>query len=260
LFLAADGLHNNSIESWRDIPENYTFIGCLAGAYSRHSQTYQVGGHDCGAGGLAIAYLGPEVACGASVAHGWQPVGESFQVTEVEGLSILSLDGKTPVEAYSGLFGYPGTQWTVPPLNELVRLYPFAVQTEIEKTIVVRSPMKVEEYGVIRMQAPVSEHAFIHLMIGNREDCLAAAEKATREALNELDGAKPVLAIVLTDISWRMLMETQPGAELKTIRNIIGAEVPIVGGYVFGQLLGKSGQSAELYNQHIEVVLLGKGN
>jgi hypothetical protein len=260
LFITADGLYGDANQLCRTLTGQNSLVGCLAGAHFRHTQTYQVGGRDSGASGLAAAFLDEEIICGVGTAHGWQPVGESFKVTEIEGSCILSLDGKAPIEAYSSLFGYPARNWTVPPLNELVRLYPFGMQSEVDNAMIVRSPLRVEAYGTLRMQAPVSEHAIGHLMVGSREGCLAAAERAAREALAALNGAKPVLAIVLTDVSWRMLMKTQPGSELRIIKDIVGADLPLVGGYMYGQLVGKAGAHAELFNQHIEVILLGKVN
>lgn len=258
LFVAADGLFGNANQLCNAIPDNYHLFGCLAGAYFRHIQTYQAGGRESGSSGLSAAFLGNQITCGVGTAHGWKPVGESFQITEVEGSTILSLDGKAPVEAYSDIFGYPGDQWILPPLNELVRLYPFGLQMDADSPLVIRSPLRVEEYGIVRMQAPVMEHTIAHIMIGTRDDCLVAAEKATRDAISELNGASPVFAIVLTDVSWRVLMETQPGLELEIVRNILGSDIPIIGGYVYAQLSGKPGDSPKLLNQHIEVVLLGR--
>ena len=259
-FIVADGLSGDADNLCRAIPDQHTLVGYLAGAHFRHSQTYQVGGRESGIGGLAAAFIGPEIICGTGTAHGWQPVGESFLVTEAEGFSILSLDSKTPVEAYSSLFGYPAHHWTMPPLNELVRLYPFGIQGEKEQPLLVRSPLRVEPYGNLRMQAPVAQQSVAHLMVGNRESCLSAADKACRDALDALRGARPILAIVLTDVSWRILMKTQPGVELEVIKRVLGPDVPLVGGYTYGQFVGKPGEPAQLLNQHIEIVLLGKGD
>jgi hypothetical protein len=257
-FVVADGLSGDAEKLCRGLSDQHSVVGCLAGAHFRHTQTYQVGGRESGVGGLAAAFIGPELAFGTGAGHGWQPMGESFLITEAEGVSILSLDNKTPVEAYSGLFGFPAHQWISPPLNELVRLYPLGIQGKKEQELIIRSPLCVEPYGNLRMQAPIAEKSVAHIMVGNRESCIAAAQKACKDALGALNGARPELAVVLIDVSWRMLMKTQPGVELEAIRHVLGPDVPIVGGYTYGQLVGQPGQSAQLLNQHIEVVLLGK--
>jgi len=124
----------------------------------------------------------------------------------------------------------------------------------------VRSPIRVEADGSLRMNVVLREGSDAYLMVGSPEDCLKAAKRAAQEALSELGGAKPVFALILVDTAWQMLMQAQPGKEIQAVREIIGTDVPIAGGYTLGQILPPHGSSArsQFLNQHIVVAVFGE--
>ena len=74
-----------------------------------------------------------------------------------------------------------------------------------------------------------------------------------------MQGARPVLALVLADISWQMLFEALPGADVAAVREVLGPEVPIAGGYTLGQIVpGTDTASPQFLNQHMAVVIFGE--
>ena len=85
--------------------------------------------------------------------------------------------------------------------------------------------------------------------------CENAAQQAAQQALQQLDGKKPIFALVLVDIAWQMLLKSHPGAEIAAVHDILGKDVPIAGGYTLGQIIpGKETPTPQLLNQHIVVV------
>jgi hypothetical protein len=115
----------------------------------------------------------------------------------------------------------------------------------------------MESDGSLRMHTTISEGDTAHLLIGNIETCLKSAAIAASNALKALGKARPILGIILPDISWQILMETQPGSEVVAVQNILGPNVPIIGGYTYGQFANPN-RSAEFFNQQIEVFLLAE--
>ena len=74
-----------------------------------------------------------------------------------------------------------------------------------------------------------------------------------------LGNTKPVFALVLIDTAWQMLLKAQPGTEIGPIREILGEDVPIAGGYTLGQIVpGKNGSPPQFLNQHIMVIAFGE--
>ena len=258
LFAVADGFHGDPKELCSSLMEgDYTLAGCLAGGELRQAHTFQLGGRQCGSGGLAAAFLSGKITSSVGLGHGWEEAGVFFQITRVRGSWIRALNNQTVAEAYSRWLGYQPRDWPFPPLNELVRLYPLGIEKDDKKSLQVRSPLRMESDGSLRMHTTLAEGSTAHLLVGNAESCLKSAEQAALQALNTLGTARPVLAIVLPDVAWQNLLETQPGAEVAAIRNVLGPNIPIIGGYTYGQFANPN-HSAEFFNQHIEVLLLAE--
>jgi hypothetical protein len=55
-----------------------------------------------------------------------------------------------------------------------------------------------------------------------------------------------------------MLHEGQPGAEALAVREALGAEVPIAGGYTLGQIVPSETGSPKFLNQHMVVMVFGQ--
>lgn len=261
LMVVADGLNATGGISIEGVSMGEGAIfGCLAGTELPNGVTTQFGGSKAGTGGIASALIGG-VKIGVGVAHGWQPTGVSFDITLAENHLLRTLDGQPASESYARLLGYEAHDWGHPPLNTLVRLYPLGLDSENGSDLDVVSPLWVEPDGSLRMNASVTDGNVGHLLVGSREKCVEAARLATFEALTSFGSGKVALVLIFADISWKMLLEGQPGSEVQAVQEIIGSDTPIAGGYSFGQIV-RHGESDEVdfLSQHIEVVLIGESD
>ncbi len=263
------------------------FVGCLSGGDLHHERSYQIGGRQSGPGGLASAFISGKITIGLGAATGWRAAGPFFKVTKAGGASLRGLDGQKPAEVYANLLGHTAQDWCLPPLNELVRLYALGLRSPgkdaSQKTTLVRSPLRMENDGSLLLNAAIKEKSTAHLMIGSIENCVQAAEDATRQALDALAHSNlahtdlgqtelgqyglaqrqaqngPALALLLVDAAWQMLMEACPGEEVKAVQRILGKDVPIIGGYTFGQMAARpGGTGTDLLNQHLLLILFGE--
>jgi hypothetical protein len=264
--LFADGFNADAEQFCAGLPSGTNLIGALSSGDLNTGNAYQVGGAQFGAGGLALARLEGNVRVGVGHGVGWQPVGTHFRVTRSRGFWVRTLDGRPASETYAHLFGYPARDWAFPPLNHLARLYPLGllapgVQAQVEqmdKSLLLRSPLRVEADGSFRMNAAVSDGAEAYLLVGSLSACQQAAKAATQQALAALEGARPVLALVLADIAWQMLFEAQPGADVAAVQAALGSGIPIAGGYTLGQIIPRAEASPQFLNQHMVVVIFGE--
>ncbi|RPI26063.1 MAG: hypothetical protein EHM70_19420 [Chloroflexota bacterium] len=284
LILVGDGLGSEVVNIARQIcarldhqaepgqpPSQLVLAGCLAGGDLRRGRTYQIGGRQSGSGGLAAGYISGNIAAGIGVSHGWTSIGVYAKVTRSQGVWVRNLDDCPASDTYARLFGYRPREWGLPPLNELVRLYPLGIEIPPENdqaesgetSYLIRSPLRMESDGSLRMNAHIPEGSAGFLMVGRAEGCLESAKIAAQQSLDALMSTpgkpRPVLALVFVDLAWQLLMQAQPGEEIQAIRSVLGKDVPIVGGYTLGQI-ARSGpkQEPELLNQHIQVVLFGE--
>jgi len=255
--LFADGFNADAEQLCGSLPEGTNLIGGLSSGDLHSGNAYQIGGTQSGAGGLALARLEGQVRVGVGHGHGWQPVGSHFRITRSRGFWVRTLDGRPASDTYAHLFGYPARDWAFPPLNHLARLYPLGLG-EIGENLMLRAPLRVEADGSFRMNATVGDGTDAFLLVGSLSACQEAARSATQKALDALDGARPVLALVLADIAWQMLFEAEPGADVAAVQATLGPKVPLIGGYTLGQIVPKEDSTPEFLNEHIVVVVFGE--
>ncbi len=258
LLFFADGFNGDAEQLCNTLPSrSMPLAGGLSSGDMHTGHTYQIAGTQAGTGGLAAAILRGTPKIGIGHAHGWDPVGSQLRVTRSRGFWLRTLDGRPASETYAQIFGYPARDWGFPPLSYMARLYPLGV--EQGEQLIVRSPLRVEADGSFRMNAPVRDGLDAYLLIGSRASCQNAAHQAAQQALLQLNEAKPILALVLVDIAWQMLLKSNPGAEVAAVQDILGPDVPIAGGYTLGQVVpGRPPASPQFLNQHIVVIAFGE--
>jgi hypothetical protein len=261
LLFFADGFNGDAEQFCAAMqPDPLPLVGGLSSGDLHTGSTYQMAGNQAGTGSLAAAFLRGNVRVGIGHAHGWDPVGSQFRVTRSRGFWLRTLNGRPASETYAELFGHPAREWAFPPLSYLARLYPLGVEQGEE--LVVRAPIRVEADGSFRMNASIRDGGDAYLLVGSRAGCERAASQAAQQALLALGDLKPSFALILVDIAWQMLLEASPGAELAAVKDILGPEIPIAGGYTLGQIVpgrdvpgsGLAGSSPRFLNQHIVVV------
>ncbi len=257
LLLVADGLGGSAdLLSSSLAGLQLPISGCLASGDLVRGRTYQIGGRQSGSAGLSAAVLSGDLALGVGVAHGWQPIGALARITRLQGQWVRLMDNQLPSEVYARYFGYTARQWVYPPLNSMVRLYPLGFKDA--ESFVLRSPIRVEADGSLRMNSNLVEGALADLMVGTQAGCEQACRQAAQQALSGLGDATPCLAVLLVDEAWQMLLELEPAGEVNAVRAILGEDIPILGGYTLGQIASDASQGKlSLYNQHIAVLLFG---
>ncbi|WKZ41476.1 MAG: FIST N-terminal domain-containing protein [Anaerolineales bacterium] len=251
----ADGFNGDAEQFCSGITSALHVTGGLSSGDLHTGNTYQMAGSQTGSGSLVAAFMRGNLKMGVGTDHGWDPVGSQFRVTRSRGFWLRTLDGRPASETYAGLFGYPARDWAFPPLSYLARLYPLGV--EQSDGLTVRAPIRVEADGSFRMNASIRDGIDAHLLVGSRAACERAARNAAQQALRQLGDTKPVLAFVLVDIAWQMLLKAQPGVEIAALREILG-EIPIAGGYTLGQVTSEENSKPKFLNQHMVVIVFGE--
>jgi hypothetical protein len=253
----ADGFNGDAEQLCSSIqPGILSLAGGLSSGDLHTGSTYQIAGNQTGTGSLAAALLRGNIRIGVGSAHGWDPVGSQFRVTRSRGFWLRTLDGRPASEAYAALFGQPARDWAFPPLSYLARLYPLGVEQGDE--LILRAPIRVEADGSFRMNAAIRDGIDAYLLVGSRASCEKAATQAAQQALLALGDAKPAFALVLVDIAWQMLLKSDPGLEVRAVQDILGAQVPIAGGYTLGQIIPGKDSTPRFLNQHIAVIAFGE--
>lgn len=259
LLLAADGIYGDADVLCNHLSEEiHPIIGGLTGGIGSRPSFFQMGGSQAGEKGLSAVVLKGNIKTGVGSSHGWQDIGVYFQITHSEGPWIRTLNDQPASEVVSRLFGRQPRDWMSPPLDSMIRLYPLGLEQEDNSNLLIRSPIRVEADGSLRMGSEIPAGQNAHLMVGSNHTCYEAARQASQQALEALEGARLRLALVLADIAWKPFFESQSGEELDPIRQVLGMEVPIAGGYTVGQIVPSDAGKPSLLNQHIVVIAVGE--
>ncbi len=254
----ADSFNGDIEQFLRGLSIDSPFLGALAAGPIQRGRNYQISNTQSGTGAMAALSLHGDIRISYGYGHGWRPAGVVFRVTRSRGFWVRTLESHPASDTYAEWFGFPAQDWSQPPLVSNVRLYPLGLEQE-DGSMQIRAPLRVEIDGSFRMNATVRDGQDAQLMIGSRKHCLEAARQAANNALLQLGKYRPALALVLVDAAWRMLIADNAGEEIATLRTVLGEDVPIVGGYTFGQIAPRQDtpEKSALLNNHILVVLFG---
>ncbi len=255
-----DGFNGNAAEFCAALPGNINFLGGLASGDTTNSLSYQAIGSQTGTGSLGAAFLRGPFQVTAAYGHGWLPSGYRFRVTRSRGFWLRTLDGRPASETYAQIFGYPARNWAFPPLNTLAHIYPLGIeQGNTNKELLIRAPLRIEADGSLRLNAPIRDGADVYLMVGSPDACLDAARNAAMQALQALNGATPFFGLVLVDTAWQTLLQSTPGAEIAALRDVLGTDIPLAGGYTLGQFIpgAAPGEAPRFTNQNLLLILFG---
>jgi hypothetical protein len=258
--LAADGINGDISRVCAALTDfSSPVAGCLASGNTLQGRTFQLAGSQFGSGALACATLEGAMGLGIGIGHGWSDVGIFFEINKARDNWVQQLNGVSAAEAYSRYLGYPGREWVVSPLKELVRLYPLGIElTPGNSELIIRSPLLVEADGSLRMNIPVAEGQVARLLVGDRNNCLEAARQAARTALKSLAGTRPLLALALIDQAWQYLFQADATRLISAIKAEIG-EVPLLGAYTLGQVCRPQREGyVRVYNQNLLVIVFGE--
>ena len=97
-------------------------------------------------------------------------------------------------------------------------------------------------------------------MIGSLEGAIQAARIAAMEALSQMQGRTPQVALIFNCIARRKLFGRRALDEIETIRDIIGPSVPLAGFYTYGEIAPVEGlktNPAFFHNETVVILLLG---
>lgn len=275
ILLVVDGINGSLTpvcSALRDLQVRVT--GCMASGDPSQGKTYGIGKNQSGLGSMSAAILGGRFRLGVGLAHGWQDLGIYFRATRTRDVWVQTLNDAPAAETYAQYLGFTAREWAYPPLTEMARLYPLGVEVSTmgsktnplpflesdPKNLLIRSALRVEVDGSLRMSAPVPEGSVVHLMTGDPDACLAAARGAARDALAGLGKARPLLAVAFVDAAWQLLLESRPNQLSGALKASLG-EIPVIGAYTFGQLTRPDlAHAPVLHNQNLAVLVFGEGH
>lgn len=198
---------------------------------------------------------------GFGIKHGWEPVGLPLTVTKAEGVKLQEVDNAPALKIYEDYFGKSAEDLVKEPLARMAYTYPIGVAVAGSDELLIRDPVIANEQGEISMAAAIPQGTTIRLMIGDRDKAIAAAKTAAQVAKDQLEGAEPKFILMFNCMARNKLLGLRCHEENNEVSQMIGADVPMVGFYTYGEqgpLLGKKGTPAYFHNETMTLLVVGE--
>ncbi len=267
----ADGLRGNGSAIIRGILEvcgdNFPVVGGSAGDDGKFEKTFQFHGTDVRSNSVTgLGFAGP-VDFSVGVNHGWSAVGAARTVTDSDGATVKTIDGKPAFELYKDYLGDEADNLKQYTLGEIALSYPLGILDEASGEVLLRAPFAVDDNGAIVCGGEVAVGSKVQLMMGTKEDAIVAAKKAATVAKAGFVGDHISAALIFSCHVRNTLFANSDAAkgEVDAISQVIGVDVPLIGFYTYAEQAPVGGTAhnikncnPEFHNETVVVVLLGE--
>jgi hypothetical protein len=224
---------------------SYRFFGGGAGDDGRFRRTHVFFGTEAVSDAAVALEILSTKPLGIGVRHGWTPASRPLRVTEAEGMTVVSLDAAPAAEVFEEHAAAVGQ-----PFDRAEPL-PFFLQNVIGVDTgaghKLRVPLGVDERGAVAVAAEVPVGATARIMGTSAASAADAAAEATRDAVAQLQGNKPGVALFFDCVATRLRLGTAFDAELRALHGALGP-VPYVGCNTYGQVARAEGQFGGFHN------------
>lgn len=212
--------------------------GGMAGDQVRFEQTYQFCNGAVYTDAVPVLCLAGPLDVSTGVQSGWVPLGKSYRVTRVKGAVVSEIEGEPPRDfwmRYLGSFDLTGTR-------SFFAVYPGGTSvndptaSEETRDYYPCAPSHFQEDGSMVTLNPVLPGSHIRFADATRDQVLAGAGASMAHARTTYPGTAPDVALVFSCAGRHALLGTRVGLESSQLREHIGAEVPTIGFYTYGEI------------------------
>jgi hypothetical protein len=258
LILLTDGLAGDQQEIVRGAygvaGASVPLVGGCAGDDMKMHATHQFFGPEVCRDAVVGAALASDAPIGIGVRHGWTRVGDPMLITDAAGSRVLSIDGQPALDLYLSRLDAPAEVHDDP--AEFVRFaatHPLGLarrRGEEQVRFVSGADFERRTLGCI---AEVPRGALAWFMEGDDESVLAATDAACTDALEPLDGRRPLGILAFDCIARRgVLGENGIRREIDRVASH-SSGAPVAGFYTYGEIARTEGV-AGFHNQTLVVM------
>jgi hypothetical protein len=203
---------------------------------------------------IIIGFYGATFEASFSIYSGWTPFGPERLVTKAESNILYEIDGKSALDLYKKYLGDKAKD-----LPSSALIYPLNIKSKENQQSFVRTILNIdEEKNTMILAGDVPLNSSVQLMMTNMNNIAAASETAAIRAMQGRDAA-PQLAILVSCIGRKLVLNQRVEEEIEEVRNVIGDEVVISGMYSYGEIAPFYGErSCKLHNQTMAITLISE--
>lgn len=223
----------------------YQFVGGGSGDDARFDRTHVFCGREIATDAVVALEVLSSKPLGIGVRHGWKPVSAPMRVTDARGMRLLSLDAAPAVEAL--VEHAAATGQTFDPAAPLPFFLHNVIGIESGSQYKLRVPLSVEPDGSLLLAADVPARALVRIMMATGATPADAAAAAATDALAQLGGRRPKVALFFDCVATRLRLGQEFGLELAAIGRALGP-AGFAGFNTYGQIARAEGQFSGFHN------------
>ena len=251
----SDGLRVNGSDLVRGLTSvlgpDVGVTGGLSADGDRFRETLVVHDDRCEPGLVAAVGLhGPALRIGYASLGGWDPFGPERLITRSQGNVLHELDGRSALSLYETYLGEHAAGLPASALR-----FPLSVRASQKERAVVRTVLAVDaEAGTMTFAGDVPQGAYAQLMRANVDRLVDGAAGAARTSSVPLSGAVPSLALLISCVGRRLVLQQRIEEEVEAVREIVGPHTVLAGFYSYGEISPFTPTArCELHNQTMTV-------
>jgi hypothetical protein len=260
VFVLSDGLKVNGAELVSgltlQLPSHVTVTGGLSGDGTRFQETLVLCDEASERNAVAaLGMYGESLKVGCASLGGWDPFGPERMITRSEGNVLHELDGKNALDLYKTYLGEHARELPASALR-----FPLMLRGATGEQGLVRTILGIDEDGKsMRFAGEMPEGSYARLMRANFERLIDGAHGAARTALQTLGGGEADLAILISCVGRRLVLQQRVEEEIESVREVLGMRPALAGFYSYGEICPTAPTAGcELHNQTMTITTLGE--
>jgi len=255
IFIISDGTFINGSELVdgfnKDNKNNVCLTGGLAGDGARFEKTFTGLNENPTQGNvIATGFYGKDIVIGHGSFGGWDEFGHERVITKSDKNVLYEIDNKNALDLYKQYLGD-----YVKELPGSALLFPLSIRINGSDKNLVRTILSVnEEDKSMTFAGNLPEGSTVRLMKANFDKLIDASSTAAENAFSPIKGGKPDLAILISCVGRKLVLQDRIDEEVQSARDVLGNDTAITGFYSYGEISPFNGSvQCELHNQTMTI-------
>lgn len=255
VLVISDGLKVNGtelVEGLRSVlPARVAVTGGLSGDGVRFGHTLVCADAPPQEGQIAaLGFYGDRLRVGYGSLGGWDPFGPDRLITKSRGNVLFELDGQSALQLYKNYLGEHAAGLPAAGL-----LFPLALREAGQEGGLVRTILSVnEEDQSMTFAGDMPEGTYARLMKANFDRLIDGAADATRASHRILGDIAPELAILISCVGRKLVLQQRIEEEVEGVRDVLGKQAVLTGFYSYGEISPYAPTAkCELHNQTMTI-------
>jgi hypothetical protein len=199
---------------------------------------------------VAIAFGGKHLRVSHGSMGGWEMFGPERTVTRSQSNQLFELNGENALDIYRKYLGRYAED-----LPGSALLFPLSVKLADRDQSLVRTILSIDNVSKSMVFAgDVPEGSRVRLMKANFDKLINAASEAAGQTLKNAGSAEPKLALLISCVGRRLVLNARTGEEVEAVRDALGGKTLLTGFYSYGEISPLSrNMNCELHNQTMTI-------